>query len=71
MLSPPSVSVSLCPYYFQKRKRKKRQLHVQNVREEHSLFSLHAPNKLHQAYEIFLPPVQRLVSACIQLPLWL
>lgn len=30
-----------------------------------------APTKLHQAYEIFLPPVQRLVRACIQLQLWL
>lgn len=43
-------------------------LGLRHVRESHSLLSLQAPNKVRPAYEIFLPPVQKLVRAYIQLP---
>lgn len=49
---------------------KKHQLGFRHVRESQSLLSLQAPNKLHEAYEIFLPPVQKLVRTYIQLLGW-
>lgn len=49
---------------------KKHQLGFRHVRESQSLLSVQAPNKLHEAYEIFLPPVQKLVRTYIQLPGW-
>ena len=64
------VSALVC-FVISRNKRNPSILSSKNLRESHSLFSLHVPTKLHQAYEIFLPPVQRLVRACIQLQLWL
>lgn len=49
---------------------RKHPLGFNHVRESHSLLSLQTPNKVRPAYEIFLPPVQKLIRAYIQLPGW-